>query len=235
MTLLSVIIVAIIVPYLCGYKIGYYTNIKYDYDAIAAWAQVLGVLLTSILTVMIIFQAKTIAKNQLEFEKKSSDNQLQFEKISALNQETFLRRQIKIDLFERRVVIFEWVFKLFTYIDIIVKLQKGEAYLEKNYKKIINILKHMKSEDKLDILFLHRADYLFPKDLAVKMVRIIKLYTDIGALVNISSEEMGFDLSKFNQEFYDEILKKCNEILSYQNFVTNACDSILNIAEFDRM
>ncbi len=231
---LSVIIIFII-PYLLGFKFAYFTDIDYDYDAIAAGAQVIGVIFTSILTVMIILQTNITAKNQLEFEKISSYNQLEFQKFSALSQEAILRHQIKMDLFERRVVIFEWIFKLFTNISIIIQFKNGEENLEKNLKQIIRIFKFMKSEDKLDIYSLHRAEYLFPKELAVKMRKIFELYTEIGVLVNISSPEMGLDLTKSNREFYVVILTKCQEILKYQDCVLNACDTLLNISEIDYM
>jgi hypothetical protein len=215
----------IILPLIFGYKVGYYSNVDYDYEAITAIGQIVGILISAYLTYRIINQTNTIANVQLRMEKISADYQMVLQK-----------RQLKIELFDRRMTIFEDVLKIFTHVGILNTTLVNEIEIHKKINELVKIHKGIKSlEDKyLNMYTLYRSEFLFSGELLQAIRTIIKQYSELDARINVLDMFQEDKEPKWNAELYNLITENCKTILSFQPYIDEKSKAELNIAEFER-
>jgi hypothetical protein len=215
----------VVLPILFGYKIAYYKEVEFDNELINSMIQAFGVILSAYLTYRIIKQTNNIAKMQMDMETNS-----------ITMQENLQRRQIKIDLFDRRFAIFQDMLKIFSHIDLLKNTDNKDSLLLTKVTLLIKLHDEIKSFDevKLDVYSLYKSEFLFNGYLLDVFKQLIKLYTEITVKMNILKASMEYGFIDNLENHYKSIIEDCIAILSYRSIIDEQSKIELNIAEFEK-
>jgi hypothetical protein len=224
-TLGSIILIFVVLPMTLGYKISYYKEVELDYNLANIIVQFLGVSLSGLLSYKIINQTNKIANMQMIMEQNSTTTQEQLQK-----------KQLKIDLFDRRFAVFEDLLRIFSYTSLLVKPEDKEDPLQNKIDSLLNIYSALKEEYdiKSNVFTLYSAEFLFNGELLEAIKKILKLYTEMNSQVTILKIFNENIPLKQKEETYIVIMECCKAILSHQSYIDERGKAELNIAEFEK-
>ncbi len=224
LTVLFIAISFLVVPMLFGYKFGYYREVTLNFDAITAITQIVATLLSAYLTYLIIKQTERISKAQSHLEELSLRNQTDLQK-----------RQIKIDLFNHRIIVLEGVQRIITYIEIIYKTDSFDEELSDKIADILKIHSGITSADypdRIDISPIFRSKFIFSGDLLKAIQVVISQYTELNSRLTVMSMDGIKD--KWKVETYHLVMDNCKNILSYRSIIEQLGKMELNIADYEK-
>jgi hypothetical protein len=209
---------------LIGYEFGYYRKFQISYYPISVVCQIIGILISAYLTYKIINQTRNIADTQLKMSTISENNHVNLQK-----------RQFKIDLFDRKVAVFEDILKIFTQTGILISLTNNEKELQSKMDVLDRVFNGMKTIEgnNTNIYSLFRSEFLFNGELLKVIKIIIEQYTEMGAKINILSMFKDQTIG-WKEEVYKGVLENGRVILSYQDYINQTSKIELDIAGFER-
>lgn len=168
----STAIIIIIGFYILGFRIIYFPSLVNDWNAIAAVGTWIGVLSTTLLTILIIKITKKISDRQSEIQIKLSEQQIELQKSISEQQEQIQKYSIKSSLYNERIKVYEAVYIVLVSIDSYYTFI-CENKVQERYKIVLELF--FKSIDELMIYDMSfcTARFLFDE-------KLTSIITDIG-------------------------------------------------------
>lgn len=200
------------------------------WEGVSGIVNIIGVLISFILTFTIINQTKNLSKSQSELEKKLSEQQNMIRK-----------RQIRIDVFPYKREIYLNLFKVLEFTNFletnIFKLKLEEKSGKELYT-IYNMAKDTFLGDTITIMqSLRESEYILPPNISPTILQIHRHLDEIcsnfialGTLQDIIPAEL-LDESKI--EIISSIKGNCSEINTKVNFIQSIMPNELNISKLD--
>lgn len=107
---ICLVLLLLIILFIFGFKFTYAPDLDNNWEAISAASEILGVIISSFLTGLIIFQTNKIDKSSKEQARLLADKQYDFESHTAEKEMQTRKLELKISLYDKRYAIYERIY-----------------------------------------------------------------------------------------------------------------------------